>query len=94
MHQWATTWSASQFCQVALLPHAKADEVTVQDMMKALDNPNLGIKVIDVGEPDEYEIAQRGMRAVAAVEPDSNRASRNSIRTSNIICTAKPACVR
>ncbi len=33
------------------------DEVTVQDMKKALDNPNLGIKVIDIREPYEYEIA-------------------------------------
>ena len=34
------------------------DEVTVQDMKKALDNPSLGIKVIDVRESDEYEIAK------------------------------------
>jgi adenylyltransferase/sulfurtransferase len=33
------------------------DEVTVQEMKKALDNPALGIKVIDVREPDEFEIA-------------------------------------
>jgi adenylyltransferase/sulfurtransferase len=33
------------------------DEVTVQEMKKALDNPKLGIKVIDVREADEYEIA-------------------------------------
>jgi len=33
------------------------DEVTVQDMKKALDDPNLGIKVVDVREPFEYEIA-------------------------------------
>jgi adenylyltransferase/sulfurtransferase len=33
------------------------DEVTVQDMKRALDNPSLGIKVIDVREPDEYQIA-------------------------------------
>ena len=45
--------------------------ITVQDMKKALDNPSLGIKVIDVrsphemaalsisrGKPDEYEIAK------------------------------------
>jgi len=35
-----------------------SDEVTVQDMKKALDNPKLGIKVIDVREPFEYEIAR------------------------------------
>jgi sulfur-carrier protein adenylyltransferase/sulfurtransferase len=35
-----------------------ANEVTVQDMKKALDDPKLGIKVIDVREPFEYEIAR------------------------------------
>jgi sulfur-carrier protein adenylyltransferase/sulfurtransferase len=34
------------------------DEVTVQEMKKALDDPKLGIKVIDVREPFEYEIAR------------------------------------
>jgi adenylyltransferase/sulfurtransferase len=38
-------------------PQANPDEVTVQDMKKALNDPKLGIKVIDVREPDEYEIA-------------------------------------
>jgi sulfur-carrier protein adenylyltransferase/sulfurtransferase len=33
------------------------DEVTVQELKQALDNPSLGIKVIDVREPDEYQIA-------------------------------------
>src|SRR4051812_39186709 len=33
------------------------DEVSVQDLKRALDDPKLGIKVIDVREPDEYEIA-------------------------------------
>jgi molybdopterin/thiamine biosynthesis adenylyltransferase/rhodanese-related sulfurtransferase len=33
------------------------DEVTVQDMKRALDDPKLGIKVIDVREPDEQQIA-------------------------------------
>ena len=37
---------------------ANPDEVTVQDMKKALDDPTLGIKVVDVREPDEYEIAK------------------------------------
>ncbi len=37
---------------------ANPDEVTVQDMKKALDDPKLGIKIIDVREPDEYEIAK------------------------------------
>ena len=34
------------------------DEVTVQDMKKALDDPSLNIKVIDVREPDEAEISK------------------------------------
>jgi sulfur-carrier protein adenylyltransferase/sulfurtransferase len=48
-----------QFCGIVPQPEnvSNPDEVTVQDMKKALDNPNLGIKVIDVREPDEYEIA-------------------------------------
>ncbi len=33
------------------------DECTVQDMKKALDDPSLNIKVLDVREPDEAEIA-------------------------------------
>ena len=48
------------FC--GILPEAEPtenpDEVTVQDMKKALDNPALGIKVVDVREEDEYEIAK------------------------------------
>ena len=49
-----------QFCGVVAEPEnsGNPDEVTVQDMKKALDNPGLGIKVIDVREPDEYEIAR------------------------------------
>ena len=39
-------------------PAVNPDEVTVQDMKKALDDPKLGIKVIDVREPDEYAIAR------------------------------------
>jgi molybdopterin/thiamine biosynthesis adenylyltransferase/rhodanese-related sulfurtransferase len=38
-------------------PTANPDEVSVQEMKKALDNPKLNIQVIDVREPDEYEIA-------------------------------------
>ena len=46
------------FCGIAPEPEdGNPDEVTVQDMKKALDNPNLGIKVIDVREPFEYEIS-------------------------------------
>jgi len=49
------------FCGItpeAAAPQANPDEVTVQDMKKALDTPALGIKVVDVREPDEYEIAK------------------------------------
>lgn len=49
-----------QFCGIPdqpAEPAANPDEVTVQEMKKALDDPKLGIKVIDVREPDEYEIA-------------------------------------
>ncbi len=48
-----------QFCGIPsepVNPASNPDEVTVQDMKKALDDPKLGIKVIDVREPDEYEI--------------------------------------
>jgi molybdopterin/thiamine biosynthesis adenylyltransferase/rhodanese-related sulfurtransferase len=50
-----------QFCGILpepVNPGRNPDEVTVQDMKKALDTPALGIKVIDVREPNEYEIAR------------------------------------
>src|SRR5687768_15980070 len=49
-----------QFCGIVPETEASAanpDEVTVQDMKKALEDAKLGIKVIDVREPDEYQIA-------------------------------------
>src|SRR6266436_2392079 len=49
-----------QFCGIPAEPAATApnpDEVSVQEMKRALDDPKLGIKVIDVREPDEYQIA-------------------------------------
>ncbi len=39
-------------------PTENPDEVTVQQMKKALDDASLNIKVIDVREPDEAEIAK------------------------------------
>jgi len=48
------------FCGITPEPAALAsnpDEVTVQAMKRALDDPKLGIKVLDVREPDEYQIA-------------------------------------
>ena len=39
-------------------PSANPDEVSLQEMKKALDTPSLGIKVIDVREPDEQQIAR------------------------------------
>jgi adenylyltransferase/sulfurtransferase len=38
-------------------PASNPDEVTVQEMKKAMDDPNSGVKVIDVRELDEYQIA-------------------------------------
>ena len=38
-------------------PSANPDEVDVHEMKRALDNPKLNIKVIDVRDPDEYQIA-------------------------------------
>lgn len=38
-------------------PVGNPDEVTVQDMKKALDNPSLGIKVIHVRSPREIGAA-------------------------------------
>jgi molybdopterin/thiamine biosynthesis adenylyltransferase/rhodanese-related sulfurtransferase len=48
------------FCGIVPEPEnaGNPDEVTVQDMKKALDKPGLNIKVVDVREPDEYEIAK------------------------------------
>jgi adenylyltransferase/sulfurtransferase len=49
-----------QFCGIVPEPEnaGNPDEVNVQDMKQALDNPALGIKVVDVREPDEHEIAR------------------------------------
>src|SRR5437868_4590122 len=38
-------------------PASNPDEVTVQEMKRALDDPKLGIKILDVRDPDEYEIS-------------------------------------
>jgi len=48
------------FCGMAPEPATLAsnpDEVTVEEMKRALDQPQLGINVIDVREPDEHQIA-------------------------------------
>lgn len=50
-----------QFCGITAEPETPAsnpDEVTVQEMKRALEDPKLGIRVIDVREPDEQQIAQ------------------------------------
>ncbi len=50
-----------QFCGMTpepATPEQNPDEVTVQDMQAALRDPSLGIRVIDVREPDEYQIAR------------------------------------
>jgi len=47
------------FCGVKPKPMAMhPDEVAVQDMKAALNQPQLGIQVIDVREPEEYQIAR------------------------------------
>ncbi len=51
-----------QFCGIPQQPEQQedysADEVSVHEMKKALDDPGLGIMVIDVREPDEFAIAR------------------------------------
>jgi len=50
----------NMFCGITpepAVPASNPDEVTVQEMKKALDNPALGIGVIDVRELDEHQIA-------------------------------------
>jgi adenylyltransferase/sulfurtransferase len=48
-----------QFCGILPEPAAAAnpDEVTVQEMKRALDDSKLNIRVLDVREPDEHQIA-------------------------------------
>jgi sulfur-carrier protein adenylyltransferase/sulfurtransferase len=49
-----------QFCGIPaepVNPSANPDEVTVQEMKKALEDRKLGIRIIDVREPDEHQIA-------------------------------------
>lgn len=49
-----------QFCGISPepeIPAANPDEVSVQEMKRAMDDLKLGIRVIDVREPDEYQIA-------------------------------------
>jgi molybdopterin/thiamine biosynthesis adenylyltransferase/rhodanese-related sulfurtransferase len=48
------------FCGITpepAVPASNPDEVSVQEMKRALENPKLGIGVLDVREPDEYQIA-------------------------------------
>jgi adenylyltransferase/sulfurtransferase len=48
------------FCGFGETPEAPSlhpDEVSVQQLKQALDDPSLGIRVIDVREPAEYQIA-------------------------------------
>ena len=50
-----------QFCGIPdqpAVPVGNPDEVTVQEMKKALDDPKLGIKLLDVRDPFELEIAK------------------------------------
>src|SRR5437762_10823135 len=48
------------FCGITpepVVPASNPDEVSVQEMKRALENRKLGIGVLDVREPDEYQIA-------------------------------------
>lgn len=48
-----------QFCGIPdepVAPTSNPDEVSVQDMKKALTDSSLGIRVIDVRDPDEWQI--------------------------------------
>ncbi len=48
-----------QFCgipQEPINPTSNPDEITVQEMKQALDDPKLRIRVIDVRDPDEWQI--------------------------------------
>lgn len=50
-----------QFCGIPAEPavtSADPDEVTVQELKRVLENPNGDIRVIDVRESDEYQIAR------------------------------------
>jgi len=50
-----------QFCgipEAGAEPESNPDEVTVHDMKRALGDPALNVKVVDVREPDELEIAR------------------------------------
>jgi sulfur-carrier protein adenylyltransferase/sulfurtransferase len=50
-----------QFCGIPAEPAAAAadpDEISVQELKRVLDDPGLGIRVLDVREPDEYQIAR------------------------------------
>jgi len=49
------------FCGIKTQPimaSSHPDEVTVQDLQRALHDPSLGIKVLDVREPDEQRLAR------------------------------------
>ena len=49
----------------SMAPVAHPDEVTVHELKRALDDPQLGIQVLDVREPEEHEIARiNGTRLV------------------------------
>ncbi len=50
-----------QLCGITPVPADRPlhpDEVTVQDMQRALATPALGIQVVDVREPDEYAVSR------------------------------------
>jgi hypothetical protein len=63
----------------AAAPQANPDELTVHAMKKALDNPSLGIKVINVREADEYEIEKvDGVSLTRKLEQEKTEAMEKS----------------
>ena len=84
------------FCDIQpapVEPVGNPDEVTVQDMKNALENPSLGIKVIVVREADEYEIAKAdGVPLLPLSQINGRFTEFDPNQHYYIIC--KPACVR
>jgi sulfur-carrier protein adenylyltransferase/sulfurtransferase len=63
------------------------DEITVQEMKRALDNPAEGIQVIDVREADEYEAARvEGVPLYPLSQLDQRFAELDSNRPCYIMC--------
>jgi len=70
-------------------PTMHPDEVTVQELQRVLDNPQLGIQVLDVREPEEYKIAHlNGTRLVPLSTLAQRFAELNPTQSYYIHCKA------